>query len=698
MRHRRILLGLVGIMVWSTVSCGGAGAAGTSAEASDPLLGKLAPHFELATIDGSRRVASDTLFTFSSLTMLMFWTTHCAECVRRLEASEQLYEWGEPDGFNVVGVNFDEQPSSTIEILARRATPKITHLYDAGGLVTSRYGAGAHSFAVYFVDGSGIVRAARYDPPVDSLVAMRPQIKSLIDEAFADETPAANGGQVATAPTESWLADLMSDRQNKLSAHGRARIRWMDIDTSGVGATGAFNEPLQPGSFLHYRLEMELGYSITDKLRAGGLLLLSNEGEAVLRSGPAYLSNQWGTAFVRYDTRGQLPALGEVGAGLRAGYYDAFWTPLTLMRWDKDDTPISGGQRAAGCGCAGEAGMAGFILLESVETIAPEITFEGARVDLAMIDRLDVTALYARPQTASLTASDTLLCGSLDVENTHYLQQLYGGRATYHASVPWSARPCDVSGTAIATEDDAETFPCAISLMGNNKPFSDRLLGADLRVPLPARTEFYGEFVRSYWRPNNSLEEAEPWLTGNGLSTGLIFDIRPSANVPVFGSSLKGLMMRLNLGYQRLGEKFYSAYSALSYEPNLRGPRFSLRADWGRAGVGAFFRRLTPVVVPVLIEDGTAGDDWSKQTASVWVDGRVWPGATFMVGGVREDRNIPNDLLGKQKQDILVLSLVQELFARCSLILETQLLDGSRKDGAEEYTSTTVRSMLDVSF
>jgi hypothetical protein len=369
------------------------------------------------------------------------------------------------------------------------------------------------------------------------------------------------------------------------------------------------------------------------------------------------------------------------------------------MRWDENDTPISGGQRASGCGvCGGEAGMAGFIRLESLDRLAPELTLEGARLDMSLMDRVDLTALYARPQTAWPSGRDKSLCctAELDALDTYYHQELYAGRATAHISLPWCSELLEISGTAVAIEDDAESAPCVISCMSAD-PFSDRVIACDFLLPLPHRTELYGEAAASWWKPDKQDESADP-LDGTALQAGVTFDIRPSAGTALLGIPLDAMMTRIDASYQRFSQNFYSAYSALSYEANLHGPRVFMRMDWGPVGVGGFFKYLTPAVTT---EDDSAAEP-KKMTASVWLDGIVWPGGTLMVGGVLEDRNLPTSEVGKEKQKIFIASFVQELAPRCSLVLETQLLDGSRDnkttDTVEEYTSTTIRAMLDVEF
>lgn len=686
---------------------------GGEGPAADPLQGQPAPRFVLPTIDGTTQVDSDTLFDFSSVTMLVFWTTHCAECSRRLEVCQELQDWGELDGLQVLGINFDEQSSGKIRLLARQTTPRVTHLYDTGARISSRYGAGAHSFALFLVDSRGVVREVWHDPSVDALLAMRPHLSDLIEEAFADGGDGADpaggrtpGGTPGSGSATELRAGLFEElgllKQQKLSVHGRGRVRWMHIDTTGtcdaapcVGATGAYGEPLRPGAFLHHRLELELAYAITPRLTAGGLIWLSNEGQGVLRSGPAYLSNELGSVFIRYDTSADLPFFGLSEASLRGGYYEVALTPLTMMRWDENDTPISGGQRSSGCGvCGGEAGMAGFIRLESVETLGSELTFEGGRLDLSLGDRLSITGLYARPHTPYPTRGDRSLCctAEFDTDDAYYLQQIYAGRATAHLSVPWSADLAEISATAVATHEDEEHPPCVISCMGAD-PFSDHVLAGDLLLPLPKRTQLYAEAAVSWWKPDLSDEDVDA-LDGMALRGGITFDIRPAAGMTLLGLPLDAIMTRLDLCYQQLSEDFYSAYNALSYEANLQGPRISLRTDWGPFGLGAFLKHHEPVAVPA----DYAGHDWKKTTASVWVDGIVWDGGTLMIGGVVDDRDLPGAEYGAEKQETLIVSFVQELAPRCSLILEAQMLDGTRQDNDEEYSSTTLRTMLDVEF
>ncbi len=695
-----------------------------------PPVGRAAPFFLLSRVVDGAAVASDTLFDVSAVTLLAFWTTHCSECIHRLEACQALHDWGVDDGLNVIGVNFDEQPSSKIQLLAHNTTPRLLQLYDAGGRIAAEYGAGAHSFSVYLIDDTGTIRAAGYELSPDSLMALKPRLTRLL------EIPAPSAPE---RPRETGLlAELGLIKQQRFSVTGVGRVRWMNIDTTGVGATGGNGEAIAPGTVFHHRLELQLLYQITPRFTAGGLLWLSNEGEAVLRSGPDYLSAPWGSAFVRYDTRVNgdrlIRGLGPIETSLRAGYYDAFFTPLTLMRWDKDDSPISGGQKLQGCGvCGGEAGMAGFMRSESLEKLAPQYMFEGARWDVSLAGRIDLTALYARPQEH--WPKDVGECALTSAKLMRYRQHLYAGRATGLVTLPWAPDLMRVAATGLLAREETDGWACGGTVPAYT-PGRDRVLGADLWVPLPWRTEFALEFAQSRWQP-----ESSDGVQGGATEVDTTVDARAvradlQANLRLFGDRQRvslasgagsalsgGLGVRADLGYQRVGEDFYSAYSALSYEsnirpredstlPGLKGPRASLRLEWGPFGLGGFVKSLDPVKPDAVLSSEVGVPTGKHRLASLWIDALIWDGGTLMGGWVRDDRD-PLDAqaalsepVPREERRTTVISFEQELAPRCLLMIEAQFLKGRREDAAvggdgaliNEYTTRTLRALIDFEF
>ncbi len=704
-----------------------------TATGSSPLLGQAAPFFALPAIAGGRQVESDTLFAAAPATVLAFWGTHCSECVQRLQACQGLQDWGEADGLQVIGINFDEEPTSRIQLLARQATPRMVQLHDPGARTAAAYGAGAHSFSIFIVDGEGIVRRAQFEISPQELLDLKPALMSVITEAFADDggsagTEAAAPVPQAVVPPPSGarrpglLEELGLLKQQRLEAHGRGRIRWMNIDTTGVGATGSYGEAIEPGNSLRRRLELELAYAITAQLSAGGLIWLSNEGEDVLRSGPDYLSSPWGSAFVRYTANTRVGQLGSMAFDMRLGYYSVYFTPLTLMRWDKDDSPISGGQKVQGCACAGSAGLAGFIRSESVEKLAPEYRFEGAHVKLALLGRIDMTALYARPlerwRPACCAEADPAQCSAACAtvqSRMQYPQELYAGRLTAHVSVPWIRDLAALSTTVVSVRDEDDNWSCCLYPSYREK---NLLAGADLRLPLPARMELSAEFARSRWEGAAS-RPSDAWLPPAGgsaieasaLRGAWLIDAR-SGGATTLDVLPIGMTARLDLGYQRIEGGFYSPYSALSYETNARltregtlpgsaGPRASLRIEWGPAGLGAFLKDMRPVDEQASPSGDTPAG--ARRMTSLWLDCEVWPGGTLMAGWVGDERKplAAQAFTPREERRTLVLSAEQELAARCTLLLEAQFLDGTRQledEPDEEYSSRTIRCLVDVDF
>jgi peroxiredoxin len=713
-----------------TANTGAAAGAAAGIDFTSPPVGRPAPPFLLSTVAGGSPVASDTLFDVSAVTLLAFWTTHCSECIHRLEACQTLYDWGAGDGLNVIGVNFDEQPSSKIQVLSRNATPRLLQLYDAGGRIAAEYGAGAHSFSVYLIDETGTIRATGYELSPDSLTALKPRLARLL----AIPSPV-----VPERPRETGLLEEFGlIKQQRFSVAGVGRVRWMNIDTTGVGATGGNGEAIAPGTDFHHRLELQFLYQVTPKLTAGGLLWLSNEGEAVLRSGPDYLSSPWGSAFVRYDTRvngnALIPGLGPIETSLRAGYYDAFFTPLTLMRWDKDDSPISGGQKLQGCGvCGGEAGMAGFMRSESLEKLAPQYMFEGARWDASLAGWIDLTALYARPQEH--WPQDVGECALTPAKLMRYRQNLYAGRVTGLVTLPWAPDLLRIAATGVLVEEETDGWACG-GTVPTYTPGRDRVLGADLWVPLPARTELAIEFAQSRWQNESSDDdgggtaEADTAVDAQAvradLKTNLRFfgDRQRAALASGPGGAFSGgLGLRGDMGYQRVGEDFYSPYSALSYEsnirlredstlPGLKGPRASLRLEWGAFGLGGFVKSLDPVKPDAAVSSEVGVPTGKHRLASLWIDALIWEGGTLMGGWVRDDRDplaaqgALSEPVPREERRTTVVSFEQELAPRCLLMIEAQFLKGRREDAAagagdaliNEYTTRTLRAMIDVEF
>lgn len=701
-------------MLLLCVLCIGASFAPSSAETAEidsSLAGRPAPPFVLPKLCTDALVDSDTLYDANAVTLLAFWTTHCAECTRRLESCNDLAKWGGPEGLGFVAVNWDSELSSKARLLAEAAAPLLLHAHDGDGWVSGSIGANSHNFSLYLVDPSGLLQVAYHDLTPAQITNLREELTPWL-RGEEEGAPRAADPPPTHATGARFLIDELGKRaQSKIQLSGLGRLRWMDIDTTGTGAVGANGEPLEPGASLRHRVELTLSYQITPSLRAGGLIRISNEGEQVLRSGPDYLSHEGGSFFLRHDVRGRLPLLGRVQSRLTGGYYRLSLTPLTLMRWDQTDTPISGGQRAQGCGvCGGDAGMAGFIRSESLEKLGPDLALEGARWALTLRDRVDLLALYARTQTPS--PADEQDCWDLALaQNNHYLQQLYGLRAGTQFRLPWGPEPLELAATGLLVDEDADQPSWDAVCMG--KPFQDRILAADLILPV-AGVVFETEVAASHWNSDKDDKTCgqDCHRDGAAVRVMLTHELRAGETSRFLGLPADQLRAKLTYAFLQVDGDFYSPYSALSYESNLRGMRGSARVDWGPVGVGVFYKQQE-TIEEVMGPSYASPQDGKKTTSSVWMDAQVWRGGILMVGGVQDDRKLftpgqPSGHLGPAESKIFILSFTQELGPRTSIMAEVEWLDGEWLEGItgsgpgveqwRAYESRVARVMMDVEF
>ncbi len=356
--------------------------------------------------------------------------------------------------------------------------------------------------------------------------------------------------------------------EGRVELTGDVRLRWLQSDVDGGVITGLYGEPLrQQTSFLH-RFTLAVEGRLTDRLMAGGLIRISNEPDRVLALGPDYFSSSFGSAFIA----AQWPAFEA-----RGGYYPVHTTPLGLMRWDREDLGLGGSQR----GCSVCGGASAGVLLESLEEIDDDLTFEGARVG-GTVDRFDLDwmVLYARPQAATLDEVPGI--GVFDEETFRYHQDLITGRLIFsrlHAPTLGFRR----LGLAVYhVRDDPANPPCP-TLPESPTCFAHEqsAFGVDIRLPLGRRLLAEGEWLRTAAREDargDSLPVA--WENGFRLTGELV--ILPER-------------LRLNSAYLWLGERFDSPYSALTYRPNRTGQRHRLTATLTAVDLEAFVRLTRPV-------------------------------------------------------------------------------------------------------
>jgi peroxiredoxin len=521
--------------------------------------GETAPPFELRLMDGAGRVRSGELFPEYDYTFLVFWRSSCPHCVEALLACERFYREFGSEETSVLGINADERSLLAAQGVIESNGITFPQAHDAGGAVSASYGIPNETFTVCLVGGNGNVLDVRFDPQGDIGAVMEEMLSSPGGPSAHDTSAAGERG---------------AEKAPGISYRGLQRIRYLSIDSHGSDAAGLYGEPVSSGAAVQYRLEVEASKRLTRNLRAGALLRITNEGRKVLESGPEYLGSEWGSVFA------------EIEAGsfsLRFGYFALSMTPLTLMRWDWDDNPRVGGDTGCGCGAA----AAGALVVESLEELGSDLTFEGALAAYGGAN-LEARFFYAIPRRARETSSLEYRYGGAD--RARYSQEIAGlegkwqrldertgsfWKAGLHAITSFeNKRSVDFSGLGYLSADPwVSTW--TVSVTGE--------------APLTRHARMRGELIAwNHVDERGILTEDGPLdvsREGGGGIGGIVIEKSPSL----------GLM----LDYVRLDADFYTPLAALSYEPNTEGIRVSARAPLFRdlASLALFYKRLREVDV-----------------------------------------------------------------------------------------------------
>jgi peroxiredoxin len=90
----------------------------TSSGAPPPIgRGSQAPEFTLPRLDGGARVDLDGLR--GRVVLINFWATWCKPCEEEMPAMQRLYDTLAPEGFELLAVSVDEDPSEVASFVER---------------------------------------------------------------------------------------------------------------------------------------------------------------------------------------------------------------------------------------------------------------------------------------------------------------------------------------------------------------------------------------------------------------------------------------------------------------------------------------------------------------------------------------------------------------------------------------------------
>jgi peroxiredoxin len=525
----------------------------TRALAVDP--GGIAPPFELPFLDGAGSLRSSELYAKYDETFLVFWQSSCPHCVEGLLGCERFFREYGGANITVIGVNTDERDRLSAQRAIESSRITFPQTRDPGGTVSTNYDVPRETFTVYLVGRGGRVIQARFDPQGDIGSVMEEMLLSPRSRYASSGALAADEG-AGGAPAG-------------VSYRGFQRVRFLAIDTRGPEAAGLYGEAVRPLNSVQYRLEIEASKRITAHLRAGGLLRISSEGRKVLESGPEYLGSEWGSAFAEIEA---------ARFSARLGYYSISMTPLTLMRWDWDDNPRVGGD--AGCGCGGA--VAGALLVESLEELGPELTFEGA---LAAFNGRDIEArlFYAIPRRALQTSYSAYRSDA--GERAKYSLELCGFEARWQRMDERTGSFWKAGVHAITSFENRRSVDFGALGYLSSDPWVDTwTVSVTAEIPIVRYARLRGELLCL-----NKTEE-HGVLTMDG-----IVDFSREGGGGVGGIVVeKSERLGLMIDYLRLDPDFFTPLAALSYDPNVEGFRASARAPLFTdiASLSLFYKRL----------------------------------------------------------------------------------------------------------
>lgn len=524
----------------------------------------------------------------------------------------------------------------------------------------------------------------------DTVQVLRKEIRSLegriqtleakLEEAFKTKTVEEEASLISSLQSQlaslseemeslKLALEIQQERLARVKVSGEERIRFMNIDTQGARAIGAYGEELKQETTLKHYLRLETRVSVSENLSAGARLRLTNVSQSVLDDGPEYLSQEWGSVFLRFARK-------EFNCTI--GAYDIHFTPFTLMRWDQEDNPEGGGE--AGGGCLPCGGIAGAIPSESLEELSPRLSFEGARLNGMVRDYADVIAFYARPQHAG---------------RGQYRQHIFGLRAKFLGYHRPSTSFRHLGLTVMTVRDEATS----ILLPAPDPPpaLENNILGLDFNFPLSEGFLFRGEWTYTAVKLD-SVAGGQDDYDGHGFLFG--FKSQYPEN------------LKLRCSYVRLDRDFESAYRAVSYASNREGIRSSMTLEipqW-KSSISAFAKalkviektdreKIDPDEDPILLKEKLTETSYTASLGlSVTPIKNVLIRPSLIYRGQRGDEK---GIVRKVKDDtfLFIHEVILTLFKDNEFILRYQYIDSSDNvNPSLDYTAESIFSLFSLKF
>ena len=142
------------------------------AEAPAPEIGKLAPDFELDTLDGQTLVLNQLK---GKPVLLNFWATWCGPCIHEMPFLQQVYEDWPEETLVLLAINIQESSSDVSQFMQSQGL-SFTVLLDSQAAVAQQYNVmGIPS--TFFIDSDGVIQ----DIKIGSFQS-RAEIEAILDQ------------------------------------------------------------------------------------------------------------------------------------------------------------------------------------------------------------------------------------------------------------------------------------------------------------------------------------------------------------------------------------------------------------------------------------------------------------------------------------------------------------------------------------